>query len=174
MSTIQRTNKITPCLWFDDKAEEAANFYVSLFNNSKLGDVSRYGDSGSEVSGQQEGSVMTVEFEIDGQEFMGLNGGPLFKFTEAVSFVINCDSQEEVDRFWEKLTENGGAESQCGWLKDKYGLSWQVVPTVLNELLKDKDRAKAERVMKAMLQMKKIDIATLKKAAAGASAASGT
>jgi predicted 3-demethylubiquinone-9 3-methyltransferase (glyoxalase superfamily) len=173
MSTIQRTNKITPCLWFDGTAEQAANFYVSLFKNSKIGDVSRYGDAGSDVSGQPEGSVMTVEFEIDGQEFMGLNGGPLFKFTEAVSFVINCDSQEEVDRFWEKLTANGGAESQCGWLKDKYGLSWQVVPTVLNELLKDKDRAKAERVMKAMLQMKKIDIATLKKAAEGASAASG-
>lgn len=173
MSTTARSHKITPCLWFDGKAEEAANFYVSLFKNSKIGDVSRYGDAGSDASGQPEGAVMTVGFEIDGQEFLGLNGGPHFKFNEAVSFIISCDSQEEVDRFWEKLTENGGAESQCGWCKDKYGLSWQVTPTVLQELLKDKDRAKAERVMKAMLQMKKIDIATLKKAAEGASAASG-
>src|SRR5688572_29380258 len=160
---------ITPFLWFDNNAEEAMNFYVSVFKNSKVGRVTRYSEAGPGPAG----SVMTVEFELDGQEFMGLNGGPHFKFTEAVSFVINCDSQEEVDRFWEKLTENGGAESQCGWLKDKYGLSWQVVPAILGELLKDKDRGKAERVMKAMLQMKKIDIATLKKAAEGAGAASG-
>jgi predicted 3-demethylubiquinone-9 3-methyltransferase (glyoxalase superfamily) len=159
--------KITPCLWFDGEAEEAANLYVSLFKNSRVDHVARYGDAGSDASGQPEGSVMTVEFELDGQKFLGLNGGPAFKFTEGVSFIINCDSQEEVDRFWTKLTENGGAESQCGWLKDKFGLSWQVTPTILTELMKDKDRAKAERVMKAMLQMKKIDIATLKKAAKG-------
>ncbi|HKO45530.1 MAG TPA: VOC family protein [Pyrinomonadaceae bacterium] len=171
MSTIEtgqgKSHKITPCLWFDGKAEEAAKFYVSVFKNSKINNIARYGDAGSEVSGQPEGSVMTVEFELDGQEFLGLNGGPNFKFTEAVSFIINCDSQEEVDRFWTTLTENGGAESQCGWLKDKFGLSWQVTPTVLTELMKSKDRAKAERVMKAMLQMKKIDIATLEKAARG-------
>ena len=171
MSTIEigqgAGKKITPCLWFDGKAEEAANFYVSLFKDSRIHDIARYGDAGSDVSGQPEGSVMTVEFELEGQKFLGLNGGPDFKFTEAVSFIINCDSQEEVDRFWTKLTENGGAESQCGWLKDKFGLSWQVTPTILTELMKSKDRAKAERVMKAMLQMKKIDIATLKKAAEG-------
>ena len=171
MSTIEtgqgRGHKITPCLWFDGNAEQAANFYVSVFKNSKITNIARYGDAGSDVSGQPEGSVMTVEFELDGQEFLGLNGGPNFKFTEAVSFIINCDSQEEVDRFWTTLTANGGAESQCGWLKDKFGLSWQVTPTILSKLVKDKDRAKAERVMKAMLQMKKIDIATLEKAAAG-------
>ena len=171
MSTIETgqsaRHKITPCLWFDGNAEEAANLYVSLFKNSRVGDIARYGDAGSDVTGQPEGAVMTVEFELDGQKFLGLNGGPNFKFTEAVSFVINCDSQEEVDRFWKRLTENGGAESQCGWVKDKFGLSWQVTPTILTELMKDKDRAKAERVMKAMLKMKKIDIATLKKAADG-------
>ena len=171
MSTIETgqvaRQKITPCLWFDGKAEEAARLYVSLFKNSRIGDIARYGDAGSDASGQPEGAVMTVEFELDGQKFLGLNGGPEFKFSEAVSFIINCDSQEEVDRFWTKLTENGGAESQCGWLKDKFGLSWQVTPTILTELMKSKDRTKAERVMKAMLQMKKIDIATLKKAAEG-------
>ena len=171
MSTIETgqaaRQKITPCLWFDGKAEEAARLYVSLFKNSRIGNIARYGDAGSDASGQPEGDVMTVEFELDGQKFLGLNGGPEFKFSEAVSFIINCDSQEEVDRFWTKLTENGGVESQCGWLKDKFGVSWQVTPTVLTELMKSKDRTKAERVMKAMLQMKKIDIATLKKAAEG-------
>jgi predicted 3-demethylubiquinone-9 3-methyltransferase (glyoxalase superfamily) len=170
MTTIesgQRPNqKITPFLWFDDKAEEAANFYVSLFNNSNVGRVSRYGEEGEDASGRPKGTVMTVEFDLDGQNFVALNGGPHFKFSEAVSFVVNCTDQEEVDRFWEKLSE-GGEKSQCGWLKDKYGLSWQVVPTVLNELLTDEDPAKSERVMKAMLQMHKLDIETLKKAAAG-------
>ena len=153
--------KITPCLWFNSQAEEAANFYVSIFKNSKVLSVVRYGDSGP----GPKGSVMTVEFELEGQKFVGLNGGPLFKFTEAVSFAINCESQEEVDYFWEKLIADGGAESQCGWLKDKYGLSWQVVPTRAIELLKDKDTAKSQRVMQAIMPMKKIDIATLEKAA---------
>jgi len=163
----QRPNqKITPFLWFDDKAEEAANFYVSLFNNSEVGRVSRYGEAGEAAAGRPKGTVMTVEFELDGQQFVALNGGPHFKFTEAVSFVVNCTDQEEVDKFWEKLSE-GGEKSQCGWLKDRYGLSWQVTPTVLTELLTDKDPAKSERVMKAMLQMRKIDIETIKKAAAG-------
>jgi predicted 3-demethylubiquinone-9 3-methyltransferase (glyoxalase superfamily) len=154
--------KITPFLWYDDKAEEAANFYVSIFKNSKVLKVLRYGDAGP----GPKGSVMTVEFELEGQKFVGLNGGPHFKFTEAISFVVNCTTQEEVEYFWGKLSE-GGAESQCGWLKDKYGLSWQVVPTVLIELLQDKDAEKSQRVMKAMLQMKKIDIATLKQAYEG-------
>jgi predicted 3-demethylubiquinone-9 3-methyltransferase (glyoxalase superfamily) len=152
--------KITPFLWYDDKAEEAANFYVSIFKNSKVLSVNRYGEAGP----GPKGTVMIVEFQIDGQKFVTLNGGPLFKFTEAISFVINCETQEEVDYFWEKLTADGGAESMCGWLKDKYGLSWQVVPTILTELMKDKDPAKAQRVMQAMLQMKKIDIPTLKRA----------
>jgi predicted 3-demethylubiquinone-9 3-methyltransferase (glyoxalase superfamily) len=156
--------KITPFLWYDIQAEEAANFYVSVFKNSKVGDIARYGKAGAEAAGRPEGSAMVVEFQIEGQEFVALNGGPHFKFTEAISFVVNCETQEEVDYFWDKLSE-GGAESQCGWLKDKYGLSWQVTPTILTELLKDKDQKKSERVMKAMLQMKKIDIATLKQAA---------
>src|SRR5213083_1331939 len=149
--------KITPFLWFDNQAEEAANFYTSVFKDPKVGKVSRYGDAGP----GPKGSVMVAEFELNGQEFVALNGGPQFKFTEAVSFVINCETQEEVDYFWEKLTADGGAESQCGWLRDKYGLSWQVDPTILFELMKDKDAEKAQRVMKAMLQMKKIDIPTL-------------
>ena len=154
--------KITPFLWFDQEAEEAANFYVSVFKNSKVVSVARYGDTGP----GPKGSVMTVEFELDGERFVGLNGGPNFKFTEAVSFVVNCASQEEVDHFWEKLSE-GGKESQCGWLKDKYGLSWQIVPTILVELLQDKDREKAQRVMQAMMKMVKIDIETLKRAYEG-------
>ena len=156
--------KITPFLWYDDKAEEAANFYASIFKNSRILSVVRYGEGGP----GQKGSVMTVEFELEGQQFVGLNGGPLFKFTEAVSFAINCESQEEVDYFWEKLTAEGGAESQCGWLKDKYGLSWQVVPTRAIELLKDKDTAKSQRVMQAIMPMKKIDISKLEQAAEGA------
>ena len=155
--------KITPFLWFDDKAEEAVNFYMSIFKNSKVGAITRYDEAGEKAAGRPKGSVMTVEFQLEGQEFVALNGGPHFKFTEAVSFVVNCETQEEVDRFWEKLSA-GGEEVQCGWLKDKYGLSWQIVPTVLTEMLKDKDPAKAKRVMEAMLQMKKIDIPTLKQA----------
>ena len=152
--------KITPFLWFDDKAEEAMKLYVSLFKNSKVVSVVRYGEAGP----GPKGTVMTAQFQLDGQEFVALNGGPHFKFTEAISFVVNCETQEEVDKFWEKLSE-GGEESQCGWLKDKYGLSWQIVPTVLVELLRDKDAEKSQRVMKAMLQMKKIDIKSLKQAA---------
>ena len=152
--------KITPFLWFDDKAEEAMNLYVSVFKNSKILSVTRYGEAGP----GPKGTVMTAKFQLDGQEFVALNGGPHFKFTEAISFVIDCETQEEVDEYWERLSE-GGAESQCGWLKDKYGLSWQVVPRILVQLLQDKDAAKSQRVMKAMLQMKKIDIETLKRAA---------
>ena len=154
--------KITTFLWFDDKAEEAANFYVSLFKNSKIDTMSRYGDAGP----GPKGSVMVVQFELDGQQFTALNGGPIFKFTEAISLMVNCETQEEVDRLWDKLSE-GGQKSQCGWLKDKYGLSWQIIPTVLGKLMSDPDREKAGRVMKAMLQMTKIDIATLQKAYEG-------
>jgi predicted 3-demethylubiquinone-9 3-methyltransferase (glyoxalase superfamily) len=155
--------KITPFLWFDDKAEEAANFYVSLFKNSKIDGIARYGEEGAKASGRPAGTVMTVEFQLDGQEFIALNGGPHFKFSEAISFVVNCKTQEEVDEFWEKLSA-GGEKSRCGWLKDKYGLSWQIVPTVLGEMMKDKDAAKSRRVMKSMLQMDKLDIKTLKQA----------
>ena len=155
--------KNTPFLWFDDKAEEAAVFYASIFRNSKIVNIARYGDAGAEVSGRPKGTVMTVAFQLDGQEFVALNGGPQFKFTEAVSFVVNCQTQEEVDVYWKKLSA-GGQEVQCGWLKDKYGLSWQIVPTILNEMVNDPDPKKAERVMKAMLQMKKIDIQGLKQA----------
>ena len=154
--------KITPFLWFDDKAEEAANFYVSIFKNSKVLSLTRYGEAGP----GPKGSVLTAEFELEGQKFVALNGGPHFKFTEAISFVVNCATQEEVDYFWEKLLD-GGKESQCGWLKDKYGLSWQIVPTVLPELLQDRDPEKANRVMQAMMKMIKIDIETLKRAAEG-------
>jgi predicted 3-demethylubiquinone-9 3-methyltransferase (glyoxalase superfamily) len=159
MATIAQ--KITPFLWYDTQAEEAANFYVSVFKNSKVLGVVRYGDAGP----GPKGSVMTVEFELEGLKFVGLNGGPHFKFTEAVSFAISCETQAEVDYFWEKLTANGGQESQCGWLKDKYGLSWQVVPIRAIELLKDKDAAKSQKVMQAIMPMKKIDIAILEKAA---------
>jgi predicted 3-demethylubiquinone-9 3-methyltransferase (glyoxalase superfamily) len=158
--------KITPFLWFDNQAEEAANFYVSIFKNSKVNSVTRYEEEGAKAVGRPAGTVMTVEFELEGQKFVGLNGGPHFKFTEAVSFVVNCGAQDEVDYFWEKLSE-GGQESQCGWLKDKYGLSWQIVPTILAELFKGKDAEKSQRVMQAMLPMKKIDIATLKQAYEG-------
>ncbi len=155
--------KITPCLWFNDQAEEAANFYTSIFKNSKIMEVARYDEAGARASGKPKGTVMTITFQLNGQEFMALNGGPEFKFTEAISFVVNCDTQEEVDEFWDKLT-NGGEEVQCGWLKDKYGLSWQIVPIALSEMLGDKDPEKAQRVMQAMLQMKKIDIKGLKQA----------
>jgi len=155
--------KITPFLWFDDKAEEAAKFYTSIFKNSKIGNIARYGDAGAQVSGRPKGTIMTVAFQLDGQEFVALNGGPQFKFTEAISLVVNCQTQEEVDEYWRKLSD-GGQEIQCGWLKDKYGLSWQIVPTILTELLSDPDAKKAERLMQAMLQMKKIDIKDLKQA----------
>ena len=158
--------KITTFLWFDTQAEEAANFYVSLFKNSKVKSVSRYPAEGEEVTGKPAGAVMTVKFELDGQEFIALNGGPQFKFTEAISLVVNCETQEEIDELWAKLTE-GGTEVQCGWLKDRYGLPWQITPPVLDEMLQDQDRDKAGRVMKAMLQMKKIDIPTLERAYRG-------
>ncbi len=155
--------KINPCLWFDDKAEEAAKFYVSIFKNSKLGNITRYGEAGAEVSGRPKGSVMTTTFEIDGQEFVALNGGPHFKFSEAISFMVKCETQKEIDEMWERLSQ-GGKEGQCGWLKDKYGLSWQIVSPVWDEMLRDKDVKKSERVMKAILQMSKPDIKTLKQA----------
>jgi len=151
--------KITPFLWFDGKAEEAINFYVSIFKNAKIVGVTRYGEAGP----GPKGTVMTAKFELDGQEFVALNGGPQFTFTEAISFVVNCATQQEVDEFWEKLSQ-GGEKSRCGWLKDKYGLSWQVVPTVLVEMIQDKDAEKSKRVMQAMLQMDKLDINTLKQA----------
>lgn len=154
--------KITPFLWFDDQAEEAANFYVSLFKNSRIKDVSRYGDSGPGTKGK----VMVIRFELDDVEFTALNGGPQFKFTEAISLLVNCETQAEVDSLWEKLSA-GGKKDRCGWLKDKYGLSWQIVPTVLGKLMSDPDREKANRVMKAMLQMDKLDINTLEQAHRG-------
>jgi Uncharacterized protein conserved in bacteria len=159
--------KITPFLWFDDQAEEAAKFYTSVFKNSKVGKSTRYGKAAEKAAGRPAGSVMIVEFELEGQKFTALNGGPVFKFNESISFVVNCDTQEEVDYFWEKLSADGGQESECGWLKDKFGVSWQVVPTVLIEMLQDKDSEKSERVMKAMLQMQKIDIKKLNAAYAG-------
>ena len=158
--------KITTFLWFDDQAEEAAKLYTSLFNNSKIVSTSRYEGPGAEVSGRPEGSVMTVAFELDGQEFIALNGGPEFKFTEATSLLVNCETQQEVDDLWEKLSD-GGEIQQCGWLKDRYGLSWQIIPTALGELMQDPDAEKSGRVMQAMLQMQKIDIAGLQRAYAG-------
>ena len=155
--------RISVCLWFDHEAEEAANFYVSIFENSKVGAITRYGDEGAKAAGRPKGSVMTVAFELDGQELIALNGGPVFKFTEAVSLMVNCETQQEVDRYWNALSA-GGQEVQCGWLKDRFGLSWQIVPTILLEMLHDKDPEKARRVMAAMLQMVKLDIAALQKA----------
>ena len=155
--------KITPCLWFDDKAEEAVNFYLSIFPNSKIEGIARYGKEGAAVSGRPAGSVMTVKFQLDGQEFIALNGGPHFKFTEAISFTVNSKTQGEVDSFWEKLSA-GGEKSRCGWLKDKYGLSWQIVPTVLGELMAGKDAKKSGKVMEALLKMDKLDIKALKQA----------
>jgi predicted 3-demethylubiquinone-9 3-methyltransferase (glyoxalase superfamily) len=154
--------KITPCLWFDDQAEEAANFYVTVFKNSKIDQVTLYGKEGYEIHGMKEGTVMTVDFEIDSQKFVALNGGPVFKFNEAISFQVFCDTQKELDYYWEKLSEDGDKNAQqCGWLKDKYGVSWQIVPTVLPKMIRDKDQIKSQRVMKAMLQMQKLDIQTL-------------
>ncbi len=160
------SSKIRPCLWFDTEAEAAANHYVAIFKNSKIVSVSRYGKAGKDVHGKEAGTVMTVDFELEGQRFVGLNGGPHFKFNEAVSFQIHCDTQSEVDHFWSMLSE-GGSEGPCGWLKDKFGLSWQVVPVALTEMLMDENKDKAGRVMNAMLQMRKIDIAALRQAHAG-------
>ena len=151
--------KITPFLWFDGKAEEAMNFYVSVFKNSKVGRVTRYGEAGP----GPKGTVMSATFQLEGQEFFALNGGPQFTFSPAISFFVNCETQREVDELWEKLSQ-GGREDQCGWLQDKYGLSWQIIPSVLGKMLQDKDSKKSQRVMKAMLQMKKIDIKGLQQA----------
>lgn len=157
--------KITPFLWFDGNAEEAANFYITVFKNSKIVSVARYPEAGHEVHGQTPGKVMTVAFELDGQTFTALNGGPIFKFSEAISFVIDCENQQEVDYYWQKLGQHGDDQAQqCGWFKDQYGLSWQIVPTILVTLLSDPDPDKAGRVMQAMLQMKKIDIVGLQRA----------
>jgi len=161
MPTI--TSKITPFLWFDSQAEQAAEFYVSVFENSRIKQINRYGKAGKDTHGREAGTVMTVEFEICGQALVALNGGPLFKFNEAVSFAVACDSQDDIDYFWSKLSE-GGEESRCGWLKDKYGLSWQVVPSALPQLLSQADNAARDRVMEAVLQMKKLDLQALKRA----------
>ena len=158
--------RITPFLWFDDQAEEAVNFYVSIFKNSRVGSIARYDEEAAKASGRPKESVMTVAFELDGQELTALNGGPVFKFTEAISLVVNCQTQEEVDHFWSKLSA-GGQEVQCGWLKDRFGVSWQVVPTVLSEMLQDKDPEKSKRVMAAVLRMKKISIEALTNAYEG-------
>jgi predicted 3-demethylubiquinone-9 3-methyltransferase (glyoxalase superfamily) len=159
--TLQRT---TPCLWFNNNAEQAVKFYCSIFKNSRVLKIARYGEEGPRIAGRPKGSVMTVEFQLDGQEFLALNGGPLFKFTEAISFVVNCRTQAEVDKYWKKLSA-GGKEVQCGWLRDKFGLSWQVVPTILRELVSDDDPEKSHRVMEAMLKMVKLDVKKLKAAA---------
>ena len=170
MATLQ---PITPCLWFDTQAEEAARYYTGIFKPSKIGRISRYTEAGREVHGRPAGTVMTVEFELNGQPFTALNGGPVFKFNEAISFQIMCRTQEEVDHYWNKLTASGDEKAQqCGWLKDKYGVSWQVVPTVLVEMMSDPDKEKSGRAMEAMLQMKKLDIAELKRAFAGETASS--
>ncbi len=157
--------RFTICLWFDNQAEEAVNFYTSIFKNSRIGNVSRYGKEGYEIHRKEPGTVMTAEFEIEGQKFVVLNGGPVFKFNEAISFQVHCETQKEVDYYWEKLSAGGDEKAQqCGWLKDKYGVSWQVIPNVLGELLSDPDPERSGRVMNAMLQMKKLDIALLKRA----------
>jgi len=158
--------QITPCLWFDRNAEEAVNFYITVFKNSKITHVVRYGNAGQETHGGKPGAVLAIDFELDGQKFSCLNGGPHFKFSEAVSFQVPCETQEEIDYYWLTLTK-GGSESDCGWLKDKFGLSWQVFPGRLLEMLRDPDRAKADRAMSAMLTMKKIDVATIDRAYAG-------
>ena len=165
---MQVGQKITPCLWFDDEAEEAVTFYTGIFRNSKVLNVSRYGEAGHEIHGKPAGTVLTVAFELEGQAYTALNGGPVFKFNEAISFQVDCETQEEVDHYWEKLSEGGDPKAQqCGWLKDKYGVSWQVVPRVLVEMMSDPDAEKSGRAMEAMLQMKKIDIAGLKRAYRG-------
>ena len=160
--------KITPCLWFDDQAEEAVKFYTGIFKNSRIVKTARYGEAGYEVHKKPAGSVMVIAFELDGQAFTALNGGPIFKFNEAISLQVSCETQEEVDYYWQKLSQGGDEKAQqCGWLKDKYGLSWQIVPSVLPELVGDPNSAKSERAMRAMLQMKKLDIEALKRAYAG-------
>jgi len=165
MATLQ---KIIPNLWFDKQAEEAATFYTSVFKNSKIGKKAYYGKEGFEIHGMPEGTVMTIAFELDGQQFVGLNGGPYFKFSEAVSFIVNCGDQEEIDHFWNKLKEGGDDKSQqCGWLKDKFGLSWQIVPAALPGMIANGTTEQSERVMKALLQMKKLDVAALEKAYEG-------
>lgn len=155
--------KITPFLWFNDQAEEAVEFYASIFKDSKVGKISRYEEEGAKASGRPVGTAMVVPFQIDGQNFLALNGGPHFKFTEAISFVVNCETQAEVDEFWEKLSA-GGEKGRCGWLKDKYGLSWQIVPTVVGKLMSDADPEKSKRVMQAVMRMDKLDIETLEQA----------
>jgi predicted 3-demethylubiquinone-9 3-methyltransferase (glyoxalase superfamily) len=160
---------ITPCLWFDTQAEAAAKFYCSIFKNSKIGAISRFPNAGQEVHHKSAGSVMTVEFELDGQPLVALNGGPQFKFDEAVSFQIYCETQAEIDHYWSKLTGGGGAEGPCGWLKDKFGLSWQVVPTAIPKMMTDPDTAKSARVMNAFMKMRKLDIAAIERAYAGQS-----
>lgn len=161
-------NRIVPCLWFDSEAEEAASFYVSIFGNSRITRVSHYGEQGTEIHGRKPGSVMTVAFELEGQPFTALNGGPHFEFNEAISLQVMCDTQEQIDRLWSKLAAGGDEQAQqCGWLKDRFGLSWQIVPTVLAKLVEDPDQRKADRAFKAMLNMKKLDIAELTRAHAG-------
>lgn len=165
---MKRIQTISPCLWFDDQAERAATFYTSIFDNSRIVSISRYGEAGHEVHGKPAGTVMTVAFELDGQPFTALNGGPVFMFNEAISFQVGCETQDEVDYFWEKLSERGNeAAQQCGWLKDQFGVSWQVVPNVLPRMLSNSDSEQSERVMASMLQMKKIDIDALNRAYAG-------
>ena len=162
------THLIAPCLWFDDQAEEAANFYTGIFPNSRITTIARYGEAGFEFHGKPKGSVMTVAFELDGQVFTALNGGPMFRFNEAISFQVYCETQGEVDHYWVRLSEGGAEQAQqCGWLADKYGVSWQIVPRALIEMINDPDYEKSQRVMTAMLQMKKIDIGGLKQAYAG-------
>ncbi|MDN4543790.1 MULTISPECIES: VOC family protein [unclassified Pseudomonas] len=167
---MQRVQKLTPCLWFDDQAEDAAKFYCSIFDHSKITGMTHYGKAGFEFHGRPEGSVMTVSFELDGQSFTGLNGGPLFKFSEAISFQVNCQTQDEVDHYWGNLSAGGVPEAQqCGWLKDKFGLSWQIVPVAMMDMMKDPDTKKSQRAMAAMMQMKKLDIAALQRAFDGES-----
>ena len=161
-------SKIAPCLWFDNNGEEAAKFYTSIFKNSKIKNIARYGDAAAQAAGRPKGSVLTVSFELDGQEFLALNGGPIFKINEAVSLMVNCENQDELDYFWNKLSEGGDPKAQqCGWLKDKFGVSWQVVPSMMAKVMADPDPAKTNRVMQAVLQMKKLDIATLQRAYQG-------
>lgn len=164
MAQVQR---ITPCLWFDNQAEEAANFYVSIFQNSRISKITRYNSAGKETHGKAEGTVLTVAFALDGLAFTALNGGPQFKFSEAISLQILCDTQEEIDYYWSRLTADGGQESHCGWLKDRFGLSWQVVPSALPDMLNDPDPAKTERVTNAFLPMKKLDLAAIRRAYVG-------
>ena len=165
-SAHKTDQKITPFLWFNNKAEEATKFYTSIFNNSRIGKIARYGSESEKASGRPAGSVMTVEFQLEGQDFVALNGGPHFKFTPAISFVVNCKNQRELDKFWKKLSA-GGKKVQCGWLEDKYGVSWQIVPTVLGTLLADPDPRRSNRVMEAMLKMNKLDIGGLQRAYEG-------